>query len=99
MARGKSNSEKNGVDFNASDEDGGFWDGDEWKKEMRRRVGEFEERRELEKMAEELQNQVDDDGEEGKEETEEEKRMRVKKELEKVRVCVCALFPALLIIN
>lgn len=85
VARGKkSNSEKNGVDFNASDEDGGFWDGDEWKKEMRRRVGEFEERRELEKMAEELQNQVDDDGEEGKEETEEEKRMRVKKELEKV---------------
>nr|AGV54532.1 hypothetical protein [Phaseolus vulgaris] len=47
---------------------------------MRRRVREFEARRELEKKAEELQSRVD----EGKEETEEEKRMRVRKELEKV---------------
>lgn len=50
--------------------------------EMRQRVREFEERRELEKKAEELQSRVGEEGEE--EETEEEKRMRVRKELEKV---------------
>ncbi|MCH92121.1 hypothetical protein A2U01_0013055, partial [Trifolium medium] len=46
-----------------------------------RRVKDFEERRELEKKAEEyLQSRVDD----GVEESEEDKRMRVRKELEKV---------------
>jgi len=85
LARGKSNSEKNGVEFDSDEEEeeeeeeeeGGMED---WETEMRRRVREFEARRELEKKAEELQNRVD----EGKEETEEEKRMRVRKELEKV---------------
>ncbi|KAF7809338.1 Tetratricopeptide repeat-like superfamily protein [Senna tora] len=94
VARGKSNSEVNGVDFDAesSDEesnDNGFGDPDDesydWETQMRRRLRELEERRELEKKAEELQSQMDDgEGEEGKEETEEEKRMRVRKELEKV---------------
>ena len=90
VVRGKSNSEKNGVGFDAesSDEEGGgFWDSEDWQKEMRRRVREFEDRRELEKKAEELQSRGDDaegEEEEGKEETEEEKRMRVRKELEKV---------------
>ncbi|XP_027346133.1 uncharacterized protein LOC113857969 [Abrus precatorius] len=78
VARGKSNSEKNGVDFDSDEEEGAFED---WEKEMRRRVREFEERRELEKKAEELQSR----SEEGTEkETEEEKRTRVRKELEKV---------------
>ncbi|KAK7361573.1 hypothetical protein VNO77_03643 [Canavalia gladiata] len=77
MARGKSNSETNGVDFDSDEEEGGF---DDWEKEMRRRVRELEESRELEKMAEELQSR----NEEGREETEEEKRIRVKKELQKV---------------
>ncbi|KAG4933107.1 hypothetical protein HKD37_17G047594 [Glycine soja] len=88
VARGKSNSEKNGVDFDSDEEEeeeegggggGGFVD---WETEMRQRVREFEERRELEKKAEELQSRVGEEGEE--EETEEEKRMRVRKELEKV---------------
>ncbi|KAF3431203.1 hypothetical protein FNV43_RR25933 [Rhamnella rubrinervis] len=96
VARGKSNSKVNGVDFDAesSDEEGngngnGYDEGDEdafdWEKEMRRRVKEIEEKRELEKKAEELRSQTED-GEEGdgREETEEEKRMRVRKELEKV---------------
>lgn len=83
VARGKSNSEQNGVDFDSeSDEEGGLGDGDDFETKIRRRVKEFEERRELEKKAEEyLQSKGDDDGEE---ESEEEKRMRVKKELEKV---------------
>ncbi|XP_004509673.1 uncharacterized protein [Cicer arietinum] len=84
VARGKSNSEQNGVDFDAesSDEEGGIGDGDEFEfeKKIRRRVKEFEERRELEKKAEELQGSFEDGGEV----TEEEKRMRVRKELEKV---------------
>lgn len=92
VARGKSNSKMNGVDFDAgsSDEENGYDEGDEegfdWEKEMRRRVKEIEERRELEKKAEELRSQMDDDDGEGddREETEEEKRMRVRKELEKV---------------
>lgn len=96
VARGKSNSKVNGVDFDAesSDEEGngngnGYDEGEEdafdWEKEMRRRVKEIEEKRELEKKAEELRSQLED-GEEGdgREETEEEKRMRVRKELEKV---------------
>ena len=95
VARGKSNSKVNGVDFDASssDEEGnGNGEGDEesfdWEKEMRRRVKEIEERKELEKKAEELQSRMEEeggeDGDEGKEETEEEKRARVRKELEKV---------------
>ncbi|KAK2354653.1 hypothetical protein P8452_74968 [Trifolium repens] len=80
VARGKSNSEQNGVDFDAesSDEEG---DENDFEMKIRRRVKDFEERRELEKKAEEyLQSRVDD----GVEETEEDKRMRVRKELEKV---------------
>ncbi|XP_030960936.1 uncharacterized protein LOC115982467 isoform X1 [Quercus lobata] len=95
VARGKSKSKVNGVDFDASssDEEGnGNGEGDEesfdWEKEMRRRVKEIEERKELEKKAEELQSRMEEEGgeggDEGKEETEEEKRARVRKELEKV---------------
>ncbi|KAG2708164.1 hypothetical protein I3760_05G179400 [Carya illinoinensis] len=85
VARGKTNSKVNGVDFDAgsSDEEGEEEPFD-WEKEMRRRVKEIEERRELERKAEELQSRLEDGEGEGKEETEEEKRMRVKKELEKV---------------
>ncbi|CAK8561960.1 unnamed protein product [Lathyrus sativus] len=85
VARGKSNSEQNGVDFDAewSDEEGGFGDGADFEKKIRMRVKEFEERRELEKKVEEyLQSEKIDDGDE--EITEEEKRMRVRKELQKV---------------
>lgn len=91
VARGKSNSEQNGVDYDAesSDEEGGFGDrdgdgdGDNFEKRMRMRVREFEERRELEKIAEEyLQSENIEDGDE--EITEEDKRIRVRKELEKV---------------
>ncbi|CAI8608756.1 unnamed protein product [Vicia faba] len=85
VARGKSNSEQNGVDFDASDEEGGAGDGDgdDFEKRIRMRVREFEERRELEKKAEEyLQSETIDYGDE--EISEEEKRMRVRKELEKV---------------
>ncbi|KAJ7953557.1 Tetratricopeptide-like helical [Quillaja saponaria] len=93
VARGKSNSKVNGVDFDAdsSDEESnskGYEEGEEepydWEKEMRKRVKEIEERRELEKKAEELQSRAKDGDGEGEEETEEEKRMRVRKELEKV---------------
>ncbi|KAI3467580.1 hypothetical protein Pfo_024243 [Paulownia fortunei] len=65
-------------------------DGFDWEKEMRKRVKEIEEMRELEKKAEELQYKVDqeygdgDSSRQPNEETEEQKRMRVKKELEKV---------------
>lgn len=93
VARGRANSKVNGVDFD-SDEEGsgngnGFDDEDgdfDLEKEMRRRVKEIEEMKELEKKAEELQSRAEDgEGErEGGEETEEEKRMRVRKELEKV---------------
>lgn len=94
VARGKANSKVNGVDPDAgsSDEEGngnsngnGDWEDDfDWEKEMRRRVKEIEERRELEKKAEELQSKMEDGEGDGVEETEEEKRMRVRKELEKV---------------
>ncbi|XP_022151904.1 uncharacterized protein LOC111019759 isoform X1 [Momordica charantia] len=91
VARGKSNSKKNGgVDFDGDEEEN--WDSNgfdeeeqfDWEKEMRKRVKEIEERRELEKKAEELQSKIDEEGSEEKEEPEEEKRMRVRKELEKV---------------
>ncbi|XP_047181019.1 uncharacterized protein LOC124847549 [Vigna umbellata] len=80
MVRGKSNSEKNGVEFDSDEEEEEEGGMEDWETEMRRRVREFEARRELETKAEELQSSVD----EGREETEEEKRMRVRKELEKV---------------
>ncbi|KAL7093754.1 hypothetical protein ACP275_11G059500 [Erythranthe tilingii] len=101
----KSNQSKvNGVEYDNSSDDenggsgSGFEDelGDEadefnWEKEMRKRVKEIEEMRELEKKAEELQYKVDQEfgaggGGNGQpdDETEEQKRMRVKKELEKV---------------
>lgn len=66
-------------------------DGYDWEKEMRKRVKELEEMRELEKKAEELQYKVDEEfgdgdsnGEPNEETEEQKKRMRVKKELEKV---------------
>lgn len=91
VARGKANSKVNGVDSDAgsSDEEGngngnGNDDEDEetfdWEKAMRKRMKEIEEMKELEMKAEELQSRVA----EGQEESEEEKRMRVRKELEKV---------------
>ncbi|KAK3443206.1 uncharacterized protein LOC104433503 [Eucalyptus grandis] len=97
VARGKANSKVNGVDFDAgsSDEDSngnggggnGYGDDEEefdWEKEMRRRVKEMEEMKELERKAEELQARAEEEEEEGGEETEEKKKMRVRKELEKV---------------
>ncbi|CAI9093011.1 OLC1v1028408C1 [Oldenlandia corymbosa var. corymbosa] len=77
----------NGNGYNGDGDEEGE-NGFDWEKEMRKRVKEIEEFRELEKKAEEVQNRVDEEfkesGEEDKEETEEEKRMRVRKELEKV---------------
>ncbi|KAG6752120.1 hypothetical protein POTOM_044339 [Populus tomentosa] len=93
VARGKANSERNGVDFDSDEENGngggGGGGGDQepfdWEKEMRKRVKEIEERRELVKKAEELQSRIfDDNSQEEKEESEEEKKERVRKELEKV---------------
>ncbi|GAB2241868.1 hypothetical protein Droror1_Dr00018643 [Drosera rotundifolia] len=56
-----------------------------WEKEMRKRVKELEERKELEEKAEELRVKVEEESRElGIEETEEEKSLRVRKELEKV---------------
>lgn len=93
VTRIKANTKVNGVDFD-SDEEGngnGFDDEEEvdeddvdWEKEMRKRVKELEQMKELEKMAEELQTRAEEFEDEDREETEEEKRMRVKKELEKV---------------
>ncbi|KAK3041855.1 hypothetical protein RJ639_000371 [Escallonia herrerae] len=101
--RGKANFSK--VDYESSSDDDGSGNGNgngngyddeddaaaafDWEKEMRKRVKQIEEMRELEKKAEELQSRVGDDeegggGEGGGEETEEQKRMRVRKELEKV---------------
>ncbi|GJR18223.1 tetratricopeptide-like helical domain containing protein [Tanacetum coccineum] len=100
--RKKANSKFNEVDYESSsdEENNGYEDVDdveavmdeerrkrmEWEKEMRIRVKEIEDSRELEKKAEEyLQSGGDDGGEdEEEEETEEEKRMRVRRELEKV---------------
>ncbi|KAD2803970.1 hypothetical protein R6Q59_031818 [Mikania micrantha] len=102
----KANSKFNEVDYeSSSDEDNGNGYGDEdeidmekrkkrldWENEMKMRVKEIEDMRELEKKAEELQSSgVEDEGEngdegdgEGSEETEEQKRTRVRRELEKV---------------
>lgn len=66
------------------DEEDGDGDGDEdvdWEEELRRRLKELEEMKELEKRAEEL---VAEGTAGDREETEEEKRERVRKELEKV---------------
>ncbi|KAJ6757696.1 ORF03 PROTEIN [Salix koriyanagi] len=91
VARGKANSERNGVDFDSDEENGngGGGGGDQepfdWEKVMRKRVKEIEERRELEKKAEELQSRImDDNSQEEKQGSEEEKKERVRKELEKV---------------
>ncbi|KAH7857664.1 hypothetical protein Vadar_015180 [Vaccinium darrowii] len=99
-ARGKANSKGNALDLAGMSDDesngnGNGYDEEEeeemdgllaWERAMRKRVKEFEERMELERKAEELQSRVEErEGEvEGKEETEEDKRMRVRKELEKV---------------
>ncbi|KAM7487263.1 hypothetical protein LguiB_024747 [Lonicera macranthoides] len=92
--RGKTNSKVNAVDYAGSSDDESNGNGEEerglnWEKQMRKRVKEIQEMRELEKKAEELQSQMGDDGDgdgegEGDEETEEQKRMRVRRELEKV---------------
>lgn len=69
-------------------------DGFDWEEEMRKKVKEIEEMKELEKKAEEVQYRVDqeyDDGEPN-EETEEQKRMRVRKELEKVLLVLNFLY-------
>lgn len=90
-----SSDEENG---NGNGEDGGSEDEEvfDWETQMRKRVKELEEMRELEKKAEELQGMVDDEVSENfDDETEEEKKMRVRKELEKVRhifASFCLLF-------
>ncbi|KMT07696.1 hypothetical protein BVRB_6g148190 [Beta vulgaris subsp. vulgaris] len=81
-----SSDEENG-NGNGNGEDGGSEDEEvfDWETQMRKRVKELEEMRELEKKAEELQGMVDDEVSENfDDETEEEKKMRVRKELEKV---------------
>lgn len=85
------NSKPNAFDFDASngldDENGDEDDGSgrsDWEKEMRKRVKEIEEMKELEKKAEELQSRAEDGNGGGEEETEEEKKQRVRRELEKV---------------
>lgn len=56
---------------------------EEWERRMLNKIKETEEMKELERKAEELQSQVAAERE-GVEESEEEKRNRVRKELEKV---------------
>ncbi|GAB2280511.1 hypothetical protein Dimus_015138 [Dionaea muscipula] len=89
--RGKVSSKESAIDFfgNSSDEENEdaeeyeeFFD---WEAEMRKRVKEMEERRELEEKAEELRGKVEEENRAlGIVETEEEKTIRVRKELEKV---------------
>lgn len=57
---------------------------EEWERRMLDKIKEIEEMKELERKAEELQSRVAAEGEGVEEETEEEKRNRVRKELEKV---------------
>ncbi|GLT36620.1 hypothetical protein SLA2020_109870 [Shorea laevis] len=95
MAFAKANSKVNSVDFNAEySENGGNGNGNgfeeeeeryDWEKEMRKRLKEVEEKKELETKAEELLQKAEaEDGEgTGKELTEEQKMLRVRKELEK----------------
>ncbi|ESQ32830.1 hypothetical protein EUTSA_v10004491mg [Eutrema salsugineum] len=97
LTRGKANSRANAVDFDdagSSDEEsggdgGGGGDGMETdeeekaydlEKERKRRAKELQDMMELERKAEELQYKVEEEGED----SEEKKRMRVKRELEKV---------------
>lgn len=91
VAHGKANSKVNGVDSDSDQEGNGNGNGfDEegeefdWEKEMRKRVKEIEEMKELEMKAEVFLSRTDDC--EVTEETDEEKRMRVSKELEKVYI-------------
>ncbi|XP_010425358.1 PREDICTED: uncharacterized protein LOC104710446 isoform X2 [Camelina sativa] len=91
--RGKANSRTNAVDFDdagsndeeSSDGGGDGKENDEEKannkeKEMKSRVKEYQDMKELERKAEELQYKIDEEGDD----SEEKKRMRVKRELEKV---------------
>lgn len=86
-----SSDEENGKGNGNGGEEGGDNDDEEvfdWETEIRRTVKEIEEMRELGKMAEELQGRIDSEVSEGDDgdETEEEKKMRVRKDLEKVRL-------------
>nr|XP_010932246.1 uncharacterized protein LOC105052959 [Elaeis guineensis] len=63
--------------------DGGGEEEDDWEEELRSRLKDLEEMKELEKRAEELQRSEAGEAT-GDEETEEEKRERVRRELEKV---------------
>ncbi|KAJ0230566.1 Orf03 protein [Hirschfeldia incana] len=92
LTRGKAKSRANAVDYDeagSSDEgDGKETDEEEdeeaydAEKEMKRRAKELQDMRELERKAEELQYKIDEEG--GDDDSEEKKRMRVKRELEKV---------------
>ncbi|CAF2090270.1 unnamed protein product [Brassica rapa] len=95
LKRGKAKSRANAVDYDeagSSDEESGGGDGKESddeeekaydvEKEMKRRVKELQDMKELERKAEELQYKIDEEG--GDDDSEEKKRMRVKRELEKV---------------
>jgi len=83
----ESSDEENGNGNGGEEEDDDELKSFDWEAEMRRRVKEIEEMRELEKKAEELQGKIDEEERGGGrvDETEEEKKMRVRKELEKVR--------------
>lgn len=84
-----SSSSKIGAAASSSSSPSGGGDGDggrDWEEELRRKLKDLEEMKELEKRAAELQSQImaeEVEGEEG-DETEEEKRERVRRELEKV---------------
>lgn len=81
----ESSDEENGNGNGGEEEDDDELKGFDWEALMRR-VKETEEMRELEKKAEELQRKMDEEEREGGglDETEEEKKMRVRKELEKL---------------
>ncbi|XP_077250525.1 tetratricopeptide repeat (TPR)-like superfamily protein isoform X2 [Tasmannia lanceolata] len=92
IGKRKSNSKANAVDYDngSSDEENNNGDNKDWENEMRKRVKEIQEMKELEKRAEELQSRV----EEGEEETEEEKKNRVRKELEKIQIWLAMAYEA-----
>lgn len=93
LTRGKAKSRANAVDYDeagSSDEGEGKESDDEEdeeaydvEKEMKRRAKELQDMKELERKAEELQYKIDEEGDD--DDSEEKKRMRVKRELEKVR--------------
>ncbi|XP_068665764.1 uncharacterized protein [Aristolochia californica] len=90
IGRRRPSSKPDAVDFD-SDNNNGYDDDesddnstDEREKQMRRRLKEIEEMKELEKQAEELQSRIDAEGDGGEEASEEEKKARVRKELEKL---------------